>query len=53
MKDDVVMMCEGCDRRDQRVAFDLCYAFHMQWAIADMVRGKGSATNLSARCAGA
>ncbi len=51
VKDDVVMMCEGSDTREQQVAFDLCYAFPMQRAIGAFLAGKGSATNLSVQCA--
>ncbi len=51
VKADVVMLNEGCDSRDQRVAFDLSYAFPMQHAISDFLSGKGSATNLSVSCA--
>ena len=50
VKDDVVMLCEGNDPREQQVAFDLCYAFPMQVAIRDFLAGKGSATNLSVNC---
>ena len=50
VKDDVVMLCEGADPREQQVAFDLCYAFPMQVAIRDFLAGKGSATNLSVNC---
>ena len=42
----VVMMDEGHDPRDQQVAFDLDYCYRQQWAIRDMMRGVGSATNL-------
>ena len=51
VKGDVVMMCEGSDPREQQVAFDLCYAFPMQHAIGDFLKGNGGATNLSVRCA--
>ncbi len=47
VKDDVLMLCEGADPREQQVAFDLCYAFPMQHALRDFLTGKGSATNLS------
>ena len=46
VRPDVVMMDEGHDARDQFVAFDLDYCYRMQWAIRDMLRGVGSATNL-------
>ena len=46
IRPDVVMMDEGHDPRDQQVAFDLDYCYRMQWAIRDMMRGVGSATNL-------
>ena len=43
VKPDVVMLCEGSAHDDQALAFDLNYAFPMQKAIGDMLRGRGSA----------
>lgn len=50
VKPDVIMLCEGSASDDQALAFDLNYAFPMQKAIEDMLRGRGSATNLTAAC---
>ncbi|MGN0851982.1 MAG: alpha-amylase family glycosyl hydrolase [Kiritimatiellia bacterium] len=50
VKSDVVMMCEGSSSVDQVEAFELNYAFPMQQAIGDFLRGRGSATNLSVAC---
>ncbi|MDO5318350.1 MAG: alpha-amylase family glycosyl hydrolase [bacterium] len=50
VKPDVVMMCEGDSTVDQVEAFELNYAFPMQRAIGDFLRGRGSATNLSVAC---
>ena len=47
VKADVVMLDEGHDPRDQQAAFHLDYCYRMQWAIRDMLKGVGSATNLS------
>lgn len=47
IKPDVVMLDEGHDSRDQQAAFHLDYCYRMQWAIRDMLKGVGSATNLS------
>ena len=50
VKPDVVMLCEGSAHDDQALAFDLNYAFPMLHALGDMLRGRGSATNLTAAC---
>ena len=46
LKPDVFMMCEGLKGDDQRLAFDLSYGFYTQWAIVDLLKGKGPASLL-------